>query len=70
MGILQAGILEWDAIPFSKGSSPPRDRTWSPTLQTNSLTSEPPGKYYIQPLFTYFTGTLDIKINLQNYTEY
>ena len=24
-GILQARILEWDAIPFSKGSSQPRD---------------------------------------------
>ena len=27
-GILQAGILEWIAIPFSRGSSQPRDRTW------------------------------------------
>ena len=27
-GILQAGILEWVAIPFSRGSSPPRDGTW------------------------------------------
>ena len=26
-GILQAGILEWVAIPFSRGSSQPRDRT-------------------------------------------
>ena len=26
-GILQARILEWVAIPFSRGSSPPRDRT-------------------------------------------
>ena len=26
-GILQARILEWVAIPFSKGSSRPRDRT-------------------------------------------
>ena len=25
-GILQAGILEWIAIPFSRGSSQPRDR--------------------------------------------
>ena len=24
-GILQAGILEWVAIPFSRGSSQPRD---------------------------------------------
>ena len=28
MGILQAGILEWVAMPFSRGSSQPRDRTW------------------------------------------
>ena len=27
-GILQAKILEWIAIPFSRGSSRPRDRTW------------------------------------------
>ena len=26
-GILQAGILKWVAIPFSRGSSQPRDRT-------------------------------------------
>ena len=27
-GILQARILEWVAIPFSKGSSQPRDQSW------------------------------------------
>ena len=27
MGILQSRILEWDAMPSSKGSSRPRDRT-------------------------------------------
>jgi len=26
-GILQARILEWIALPFSRGSSQPRDRT-------------------------------------------
>ena len=26
-GILQARVLEWVAIPFSRGSSRPRDRT-------------------------------------------
>ena len=26
-GILQARILEWAAVPFSRGSSQPRDRT-------------------------------------------
>ena len=42
-GILQARILEWVAIPFSRGSSPPRDRT-QVSLQADSLPSEPPGK--------------------------
>ena len=27
-GILQARILEWVAMTFSRGSSPSRDRTW------------------------------------------
>ena len=40
-GILQARILEWVAIPFSRGSSQPRGK---PTLQADSLLSEPPGK--------------------------
>ena len=26
-GVLQARILEWVAVPFSRGSSQPRDRT-------------------------------------------
>ena len=43
-GILQARILEWVAIPFSRASSQPRDRTWCPALQADSLLSEPPGK--------------------------
>ena len=43
-GILQARILEWVAISFSRGSSQPRDQTWSPTLQADSLPSEPPEK--------------------------
>ena len=36
-GILQATILEWVAIPFSRGSSQPR----CPTLQVDSLPAEP-----------------------------
>ena len=39
-GVLQARILEWLAIPFSRGFSQPR----SPALQTDSSPSEPPGK--------------------------
>ena len=46
-GILQARILEWVAMPSSRGSSRPRDRTASPAspaLQAGSLPTEPPGK--------------------------
>ena len=43
-GVLQARILEWAAIPFSRGSSWPRDWTPSATLQADSLLSEP-GSY-------------------------
>ena len=42
--ILQARILEWVAMPSSMGSSQPRDQPRSPTLQVDSLPSEPPGK--------------------------
>ena len=43
--ILQARILEWVAISFSRGSSQPRDQTQvSQALQADALTSEPPGK--------------------------
>ena len=31
-GILQARILEWVSIPFSSGSSQPRDHTWVPCI--------------------------------------
>ena len=41
-GILQARILEWAAIPFSRVSSPSRDQTRvSPALQADSLPPEP-----------------------------
>ena len=42
--ILQSRILEWAAIPFSRGSSSLRDRTQAAALQVNSLLPEPPGK--------------------------
>ena len=38
-GILQAGILEWAAFPFSRGSPEPR----SPALRVESLPAELPG---------------------------
>ena len=45
-GILQARILEWVAIFFSRRSSSPRFEPGSPALQADSLPSEPPGKTY------------------------
>ena len=43
-GILHARILEWVAVPFSKGSSQPRDRTQVSHVAVDSLPAEPPGK--------------------------
>ena len=42
-GILQARILEWVAMPSSRGSFWSGDQTQPPTLQADSLPSEPPG---------------------------
>ena len=41
-GILWTQILEWVAIPFSRGSSSPGIEPSSLILQANSLLSEPP----------------------------
>ena len=43
-GILQARILAWVAISFSRGSSNLGIEPKSPTLQADALTSAPPGK--------------------------
>ena len=43
-GILQARTLEWVAMPFSSGSSQPRDRTQASCIAGGFFTSEPPEK--------------------------
>ena len=43
-GILQARILEWVAISFSRDLPDPGIEPRSPALQADALTSEPPGK--------------------------
>ena len=50
-GILQAGILEWVAMPSSKGSSRPRNQTclMFPALAGRSLPLAPPGKPEVIP---------------------
>ena len=49
-GILQARILEWVAISFSRGSSPPKDEPRSPALQADALPSELLGKALVYTL--------------------
>ena len=46
-GILQARILEWGAMPSSRGSSQPRGRTWVSYISCIAggfFTTEPPGE--------------------------
>ena len=50
LGVLQARILEWFAMPFSRGSSWPRDCTHVSCFlhwQVVSLPLEPPGESHI-----------------------
>ena len=42
-GILQARILEWVVISYSRGSSQPKDQTQVSCIEADSLPSEPPG---------------------------
>ena len=44
MGILQARMLEWVAMPSFRGSSQPRDQTQVSRTVADSLPSEPLGK--------------------------
>ena len=44
MGILQARILEWVAMPSSRGFFDPRFKPTSPALAGRLFTTEPPGK--------------------------
>ena len=46
-GILQARILKWIAISFSRVPSRPRDQTVSPALADGFFTTEPRGKPFI-----------------------
>ena len=43
-GILQVRILEWVAMPSSRGSSQPRDQTQVSSIARDSLPAEPPWK--------------------------
>ena len=56
-GILQARILEWVAISYSRGSPNPEIEPESPALKPDSLPSEPPGKPCITHRGTVFPPT-------------
>ena len=59
-GILQARILEWVAISFSRGSLRPRDQNCVCCIAGKFFTAEPPGRpirdihVYIFPIYIYF----------------
>ena len=57
-GILQARILEWVALPFSRGLSNPGIELRSPAFQADSLPSELPGKHGF--IFIRILGILDM----------
>ena len=48
--ILQTRILEWVAVPFSRGSSNPGTEPRSASLQVDSLPSEP----HVHMIFNFF----------------
>ena len=50
--ILQARILEWVAMPSSRGSSPPRDQTCFSCMAGRFVTTESAGKCFALALVT------------------
>ena len=54
-GILQARILEWVTIPFSRGSSWPRDQTWVSCITGRCFTVWATREAYIHTLFIVFS---------------
>ena len=50
-GILQERILEWVAIPYSRGSSQPKDQTWTSCIADRFffyLLSHQRNPYYVR----------------------
>ena len=65
-GILQAEILEWVAISFSRGSSKLWDQTWISCMQVDSLPSEAQGKpitwcVYVVFFFFFFAPVCNLQ---------
>ena len=72
IGVLQARLLEWVAMPSSRGSSQARGRTRSPTLQAGYLPSEPPGKLAedLKGVLTWGRGALLLHISFNLLLKY
>ena len=60
-GVLQARILEWVAILFSKGSSRPRDQTWVSCTEADSLLSEPRLEMFIGNIYIFHVIHVKVK---------
>ena len=70
-GILQARVLEWVAMPSSRGSSQPRDRTWVFYIAGRFFTTELPGKPHTYILLLYkIDNHKDILYSAGNSTRY
>ena len=71
-GLLQARILEWVAISFSRESSQPGIEPTSPAMQADALTSEPLGmslplpKYEIKSIKNF---TIALVVTMENTTS-
>ena len=68
-GVLQARALEWVAVPSSRGSSPPRDRTrvsCVSCVEADSWCSEPPGK----PVLGERPEFVDIQFPVEHICDY
>ena len=55
LGILQGRILEWVAVPFSRGSFRLRDRSLVSCIAGRFFTTEPPGKPNQYHMVFYFS---------------
>ena len=61
-GILQGRVLQWVAIPFSRGSSQPRDQTQVSCTAGRFLPSEPPGKPLLILSKSIFAGKITVSL--------
>ena len=69
-GISLARMLEWVAISFSRGSSQPRDRTWSPALQEDSLPLSHHGSPCVFPYILFFLSLLFLLTSAPSHLVY